>query len=78
MTESKKQPGADRTIRVWITAKQARLIEQATAELQRVAAQRDMILTTLAASADFDGTCNFRGVEQKEGEYCLVLDPVAT
>lgn len=64
-------------IEVAITAKQLKMCREVEAQASAAIQQRQTVLNTIAAAADFDGVCDFRGFKElPDGSGMLLLVPL--
>lgn len=61
---------------VKISRKQAAMISDLEAQIKMLADQRQTVLNTIAAAAQYDGPCHFVGLRQVGDNFYVVLKPI--
>lgn len=68
------KPAAVENVRV--SRKQAAMITDLETQITALANQRQTVLNTIAAAAQYDGPCNFVGLRQVGEHFYVVLKPI--
>lgn len=63
------------SVRVEMSPRQAELLEQVEAAAVAAVAKRDLVLQTIAASVNMEGSYRFAGIDEQDGLHFLVLAP---